>query len=546
MIPDYIRDLRHEFRGYDRSSLLRDVLAGLTVTAVALPLALAFGVASGADAAAGLITAIIAGIAIGAFSGAYYQISGPTGAMAAILISVIANYSLEGVFIATLIAGVLLVLAGLLHLGTLTLFLPGPVITGFTSGIAIIIALGQIDHFFGVHSEGETAVAKLLSYRTLGFDPDWTAVAIGLFVVLLMVFFPKRWNRVFPASLLGIILATAAAAAFRLDVAAVGEIPKTLIPAARLHFYDLAPAQMWDLLAPAVSIAALGMIESLLCGSSAGRMTGARLNSDRELVAQGIGNILVPFFGGIPATAAIARTSVAIRSGAKTRLTGIIHALGLLLSMFLLAPVMSRIPLSALAGVLIVTAWRMNEWESIHFIFSRRFKGAILKFTATMVATVVFDLVVAILIGVFISLLLLVRRLSKIDVNYEKVDMARLGVDDPTMDAHYKNAYVVYITGPLIFANTNQVEDILKNLPPECDLVLFSMRGVSHMDVSGAQAMRELIKAFHDRGGYVLICGVPTGTMESMRRAGFLDLLGQEKFYWSVERALLDHPPIRE
>ena len=206
MLRDFAGELKKEFQGYGSAMLLKDVMAGLTVAAVALPLALAFGVSSGADAAAGLITAIIAGLVMSMLAGGYYQISGPTGAMAAILTSLVANYSLDGVFIATLLAGILLLLAGILRLGKLTAFIPTPVITGFTSGIAIIIALGQIDNFFGTTSEGTTAIAKLISYGRLGFHPHWTAVGIGLFVVLFMVFFPKKWNAVVPASLLSLSL----------------------------------------------------------------------------------------------------------------------------------------------------------------------------------------------------------------------------------------------------------------------------------------------------------------------------------------------------
>ena len=192
--------------------------------------------------------------------------------------------------------------------------------------------------------------------------------------------------------------------ALGLDVPQVGAIPQTLLPEARLSLSSLSSQALLPLLSPAFSIAMLGMIESLLCGASAGRMTGVRLNADQELIAQGIGNMVIPFFGGIPATAAIARTSVAIKSGARTRVAGMVHSVGLLLSMFLLAPVMSRIPLSALAGVLMVTAWRMNEWESIRYIFSHRFKGGILKFLATMLATIIFDLTVAIALGIFIEI----------------------------------------------------------------------------------------------------------------------------------------------
>ena len=543
LLKAYLLALKQEFRGYNHSSLLKDLMAGLTVTAVALPLALAFGVSSGADAAAGLITAIIAGLAISLLSGGYYQISGPTGAMAAILISIMVKHQMQGVLIATLMAGMLLVLAGVLRLGKLTTFLPVPVITGFTSGIAIIIALGQLDNFFGVRSEGESALLRLASFLKAGHAPDLAAVGVGLFVILFMVVFPKKWSAIVPASLLAIILATVLTSLLGLDVAVVGEIPRTLMPASRLNLAGIDLAEVADLAAPAVSIAMLGMIESLLCGASAGRMTGVPLNNDQELVAQGIGNMILPFFGGIPATAAIARTSVAIKSGAKTRLTGIIHAIGLLISMFVLSPVMSRIPLAGLAGILIVTAWRMNEWDMIHYIFSRKFKGAILKFLATMIATVVFDLTVAILIGFFVALILMVRRLSMIEINYEKVDMSRISNKDEALNRRYSMATVVYITGPAIFANTQSLLEIPAALPSDCDTVLFSMRGVSHMDISGAHILHDMFENLKEKGIDIMLCGVPKSTMVMMERSGICDLLGENSYYWSVERALLDQRP---
>lgn len=542
MLRNFADSLKKEFKGYHASKLTKDLMAGLTVAAVALPLALAFGVSSGADAAAGLITAIIAGLIMSTLAGGYYQISGPTGAMAAILMSLVATYGIDGVFIATLIAGIILLLAGLLRLGKLTAFIPAPVITGFTSGIAVIIALGQIDNFFGTHSEGTSAIAKVFSYVKLGFSPNMTAVLLGAFVVLFMVFFPKKWNAIIPASLLSIILATAVSMFMNLDVAVVGEIPKTLIPESRLTVSALDVKTVGALITPAFSIAILGMIESLLCGASAGRMTGVRLNSNQELIAQGVGNILLPFFGGIPATAAIARTSVAVKSGAQTRLVGIFHAIGLLISMFLLAPVMSQIPLAALAGVLMVTAWRMNEWESIHYIFSHKFKGAMLEFVATMFATIIFDLTVAILIGVLIGLVFLVTRLSFIEINYEDVDMRRMNVTDPILCERYKNAKVVYITGPMIFANTQAVSDIATKVEG-ADTVLFSMRGVSNIDISCAQALRELIESLRNQGVDVALCGLPTHTMKMMHRTDLKDIIGEENFYWSVERVLLTNRP---
>lgn len=539
LIRNYVQQLKKEFKNYSGADLIKDLMAGLTVAAVALPLALAFGVSSGATAAAGLVTAIIAGLVIGAFSGGFYQISGPTGAMAAILMSVIAGYGLQGVFAATLIAGVLLVLCGIFHIGRLTSFIPAPVITGFTSGIAVIIAMGQIDNFFGVASEGSSAVQKLFSYGRLGFPVNLQAVLLGMFVVLFMVFFPKKWNAVVPASFLSIIIATVISVVMKLDVETVGAIPKTLFLEDRLDIAALNLQDIKGLFGPAVSIAMLGMIESLLCGASAGKMANVRLNSDQELVAQGIGNIILPFFGGIPATAAIARTSVALKSGARTRLTGIFHALGLLVFMFILGPVMAKIPLSALAGVLMVTAFRMNDWKEIRYIFSHHFKGAAAKYLITMAATILFDLTTAILLGVVTGLVLLVSRLSHIEINYEKVDMSRINNADERLNKKYENAAVAYLTGTIIFANTQNIEGILVKMQ-EFDTVLLSMRGVSYMDISGAITFMQVLAELQKQGKKIFLCGVPGSTMNMLKRSGIYDMIGENNFYWSVERALLE------
>ncbi|UWO83899.1 SulP family inorganic anion transporter [Hungatella hathewayi] len=538
MIKNYVTQLKSEFRNYSGADCMKDLMAGLTVAAVALPLALAFGVSSGSTAAAGLVTAIIAGLVIGTLSGGYYQISGPTGAMAAILISIIARYGMQGVFTATLIAGILLVLCGIFHIGRLTGFIPAPVITGFTSGIAVIIALGQIDNFFGVTSEGSSAILKLLSYSQLGFPVNIQAAALGLFVVLFMVFFPKKWNAVVPASFLSIIFATVLSVILNLDIQTVGAIPKTLFLDTRLDLSAITPAHLSGLIGPAVSIAMLGMIESLLCGASAGKMANVRLNSDQELVAQGIGNIILPFFGGIPATAAIARTSVVLKSGARTRLTGIFHALGLLAFMFILGPVMAKIPLSALAGVLMVTAFRMNDWQEIRYIFSHHFKGAAAKYLITMAATIVFDLTTAILIGVVTALVLLVSRLANIEINYEKVNMDRVRSSDAALAKEFGNAVVAYLTGSVIFANTQAIEE-METCTKEYDTVLLSMRGVSYMDISGAIAFMHVLSDLQAEGKRILLCGVPTSTMAMLKRSDIYDMIGEENFYWSVEKAIL-------
>lgn len=538
MIKDYVNDLRREFLGYNATIFTRDLMAGLTVTAVALPLALAFGVGSGATAASGLITAIIAGITISAFSGASFQISGPTGAMAAILITLISKYGMQGVFVAGLMAGILLVVAGILKLGRIISFIPTSVISGFTSGIAIIIALGQVDNFFGVRSEGEMAAAKVFSYYTNGFHPDLPTTGIGLLVVLIMLVWPKAWNARVPSSLASLILVLLINSFFRFEVAMVGEIPKTLFLSDRLFLSQIDLETMSNLVIPAMSIAALAMIESLLCGASAGRMKQEKLNGDRELVAQGIGNILCPFFGGIPATAAIARTSVAIKSGCETRMTGIIHALGLLLSMFLLAPVMSKIPLSALAGVLMVTAWRMNDWENIHYIFGKKFKAGMAKFYITMAATVLLDLTQAIIIGVAFSAFLIVVRLTDIDINISEVDPRRLEEIGIHLEGRTEHIRIAYLTGTIFFAVVEKLKEQIL-VSGETTVLILSMRGVPVIDLSGVQAMIELTAELQQNGIEVMYTSVQPKVMKPLERGGLMEVLKPTHVFPSAELAIL-------
>lgn len=538
MFKQYNLDLKKEFDQYNGKKLSQDILAGLTVAAVALPLALAFGVSSGADAAAGLITAILSGFIISSMSGASYQISGPTGAMTAILIKIVYDYGMQGVFIATLMAGIILCVAGILKLGKLVSLIPAPVITGFTSGIAIIIAMGQIDNFFGITSEGSTNIAKLISYGKLGFNPNLYSVLFGSIVVIVMIVWPKKWNAKIPSSLVGIIIALCLSLVLKKEVAVVGDIPRTLLPNIRLSFGDISSERVKSLISPAIVIAALGMIESLLCGASAGRMKGEKLNADRELIAQGIGNIIIPFFGGVPATAAIARTSVAIKSGAQTRLTGIFHAVGLLASMFLLGGIMSQIPLAALAGVLMVTAWRMNEWESIKFIFEKRLKTAIAQFLITMMATVIFDLTTAILIGVIFSILFFVVRISDIEINLSDIDLDRLAENGIKVNCSHQKTKVIYLTGPVFFTTTERIKQALNQLE-HMDYIIFSMRGVPLIDMTGTQFFTEVCESLYTQGTKVLFTGVQPKVMALMRRSGVVEQLGQQYFFWSVDQSLL-------
>ncbi|MEG1536381.1 MAG: SulP family inorganic anion transporter, partial [Clostridia bacterium] len=345
MLKSYSKMLKEEFANYSAKLFLKDVVSGITVAAVALPLALAFGVASGADAAAGLITAIFAGIICGILGGAKFQISGPTGAMTAVLVTLVAQFGMQGVFVASLIAGVIVLLMGICKLGKLIQFIPRPVVTGFTSGIAIIIFLGQIDNFFGTRSEGLNIFEKFASYGRLGFAPQWQAVLIAVIVIAFMFLFPKKWNAKVPASLLSIVLATVISYFCKFEIATIGEIPRTLVHSTRLDFSTFDFATIGQLISPAFTIAALGMIESLLCGTSALTMQkGAKFHPNQELVAQGVCNIFLPFVGGVPSTAAIARTSVAIKSGCATRVTGLVQAVALIIIMFALSPIMSKVP----------------------------------------------------------------------------------------------------------------------------------------------------------------------------------------------------------
>lgn len=487
LLKKYILLLKKEFTGYDLSKFQKDLLAGITVAAVALPLALAFGVSSGADAAAGLITAVIAGLVIGGLSGGFYQISGPTGAMAAILMSIAAKQGIQGVLLATFLAGSFLLVAGILRLGTLTSFIPAPVITGFTSGIAVIIALGQVDHLFGVHSKGANVVEKLSSYQTLGFSIDAATTIMGFLVIIGMFIYPKKWAQKMPSSLAAIILTTLVMLLFRLPIATVGEIPQTLISSNRLVFGDFSVSAIQSVIMPAISIALLGMVESLLCGASAGRMANQPLDSNQELVAQGIGNIILPFFGGIPATAAIARTSVAIKSGAQTRLAGIIHALVLFLSMIIFAPIMSKIPMPALAGVLIVTAWRMNEWSTIKELFEKKYWSAIMLFLLTMSCTVIFDLSIAIVIGIIGGCIFFVAKSAAITISVEEINWQRMNLPETEQ---LKNWTVVYISGPLFFMSAEKLKLSLTQLSHK-EGIIFSMRGVPSIDLTAQSIFDE-------------------------------------------------------
>lgn len=530
---------RREFTGYSLGIFRQDLLAGLTVAAVALPLALAFGVASGATASAGLITAILSGFIIGALSGAPYQISGPTGAMSAVLIVISQRMGLEAMLATGVIAGAIVLVIGLLRMGRFVAFIPSSVISGFTSGIAFIIFVGQIDNFLGVSTPGEESAAmKFLGYFQGGLQPNWPTVAIGTVVILLMLFWPRAWARFVPASLVGIIVATLLVLVTGWQVASIGAIPRTILLDDRLTLATIPWNDLNALIVPAISIAALSAVESLLCGAVASKMTGIRLQANQELVAQGVGNIIIPFFGGVPATAAIARTSVGIKSGGHTRLVSIIHSAALLAAALLFASAIAMIPLAALAGVLMVTAVRMNEWATIHFMFGHRFKTGIATFLVTFLATITLDLTQAIIIGGILSAGIFINQVANMEVDVRKVDVARMrmrGIDVRT-DCDYIR--VAYLTGPLFFAATNTFNEAFAH-EEDVDTLILSMRAVPLIDLSGLEALEALHERMQSQGKTLMLAAVHPRVMHMMKRAGLDASIGAENFFWSADRAIL-------
>jgi SulP family sulfate permease len=446
---------------------------------------------------------------------------------------------MAGVWVAGSLSGVLLLLIGVLRLGRFIAFIPAPVVTGFTSGIALIIAIGQIDNLIGVKTPGAESVAlKLLGYLEGGLTPNLYAIAVGSLVMLMMLFWPASWNSRFPASLLGIIVATFLAVILSWPVNTIGEIPQTLILSERLEFSVIPWENLQEFLLPTLTIAALGAVESLLCGAVASNMTGIRLQANQELIGQGIGNILLPFFGGVPATAAIARTSVGIKSGGKTRLVSIIHSIALLASMFLLAPIMSRIPLAALAGVLIVTAWRMNDWEDIHYIFKYRFRTAMITFTVTMIATVTLDLTQAIAIGAFLSGAVFLSQIANLNVDLQDVDpekLRRRGIENAGKCGHVQ---IAYITGPLFFAATGHFNEAFTNLKNTHALVL-SMRGTPLIDTSGLQVLAQLHEKLHQENTTLMLTSLHPQVRHMLVRGGMMDVIGEKNIFWSADEAII-------
>ncbi|HQV28799.1 MAG TPA: SulP family inorganic anion transporter [Thermoflexales bacterium] len=533
------RILKREFAGYTMATFQRDAMAGISVAAVALPLALAFGISAGATAAAGLVTAILSGLIMGGLSGGPFQISGPEGAMSAVLIIIATRFGLNAMFIVGLLSGLIILAVGIFRLGRVVGLIPRPVITGFTSGIAIIILVGQIDNLLGAPTPvASSSIQKLFGYLRGGFTVNWQTLLCGGIVLAAMFLLPKRISRVVPGSLIGLVLATALSRILNFNVPVIGDIPRAILLNDRLTLsLDLLPS-VPDLIVPAFSIAALGSIQSLLCGAVCARATGRKIDNDQELVAQGIGNILIPFFGGVPSTAAVARSVVGVASGGQTRMVSIIHGLLLLACVLVFGPVIAIVPHAALAGVLVATAIRMNEWTEIRWMIGHRFKSSILAFAATMLATAWLDLTEAILIGMALSALIFVWRASDVEVERREVSLEAMQKQGHAIERIHDSMSVIYITGPMFFAAASPLRAAFEEHPEDRVLIL-SMRGVPLIDVSGLEVIEELIDKQSARKGLLMLAAVQPAVREMLDRARLTERIGADNIFWSADKAIL-------
>ncbi|MFR9797563.1 SulP family inorganic anion transporter [Streptomyces sp. MS06] len=503
----------------------RDLLAGLTVAIVALPLALGFGVSSGLGAEAGLATAVVAGALAAVFGGSNLQVSGPTGAMTVVLVPIAAEYGPTGVLSVGLLAGLMIVALAVARAGKYMQYVPAPVVEGFTFGIACVIGFQQVPNALGVAKpEAEnTVVAAGQALAEFARHPNWTAVGLAVGVVVVMLA-GARWRPTVPFSILAVIAATVVVQVAGLDEAKpIGALPSGL-PAPSLAFLDL--GALGSLLSSAVAVAALGALESLLSASAADGMTvGQKHDPDRELFGQGLANIAAPLFGGVPATGAIARTAVNVRSGAGSRLAALTHAAVLAVIVFAAAPMVSRIPLAALAGVLLATAVRMVEVGSLKAM-ARATRSDAVILVSTAVATLALDLVYAVIIGLVAAGALALRAVAR-QARFDQVPLDRgdHGAEEHLLLAEHIVAY--RIDGPLFFAAAHR---FLLELTEVADVrvVILRMSRVSTIDATGALVLRDVVEKLNRRGIAVMTSGIRPGHRRVLDSVGALDLLRLE------------------
>lgn len=528
-------------RDYNRQTFAADAIAGVTVGLVALPLAMAFAIASGLPPESGIYCAMVAGFLTSAFGGSTTAIGGPTGAFVVVVAAIVVEHGINGLFLCTMMAGMILVALGATGVGSAIKYIPRPVIAGFTNGIAILIASTQLRDFFGLQipeMPGEF-IGRMRAVFESAATLSVPATLVGIATVLTIVLTPRVLRRV-PGMILAMFGVTIAAFAMGLPIETIGTrfggVPSGL---PRLHLPALQFSVLPDLLVPAMTVAMLGAIESLLAATVADRMVGSRHNPNTELVAQGIANICSPLFGGLPATGALARTAASIRSGARTPVAGMIHALTLLLILLFAAPLAAQVPLAVLAGLLIVVAYNMAGWHEIPALLKQT-KADILVWIATLTLTVIADLTVAVEVGMVLAALLFIRRVANTTsiarVTGKLIDEGRLhtlqGLTIPDYAAVYR------IHGPFLFGTTDKLDrigDHISSLPP---VVILRLRHVPAMDASGLQALEDLADQLKDSGRTLVLCGARDQPAHLMQRAEFHEHVGEGNVCANIRDAL--------
>jgi SulP family sulfate permease len=536
-------------RGYTTRLFARDAVAGITVGLVALPLAMAFAIASGVAPQAGLYTAIVAGLIVSVFGGTRVQIGGPTGAFVVIIAGVVAKFGINGLALVGIMAGIILVVAGLTGFGTAVKYIPRPVIVGFTNGIAIIIATTQIKDFFGLtvaHVPGDVAgrLAVLAEHAT---TIRWPAFALALATLAIIIAWPRITTRV-PGTIVAIFAGTAAVAIFHLPVDTIGSvfggIPQGLPPLTIPH---LQPELIGALIPSACTVAFLAGVESLLSAVVADGMTGERHDSNLEIIAQGLANIVSPLFGGIPATGAIARTATNIRSGATTPVAGIVHALTVLVIVLVAAPLVNFVPLAALAAVLLTVAYHMGEWRQIGRIL-RLSKADIAVWLTTFALTVFADLTVAVGIGIALAALLYIYRVSETTSVDEITPASLAGSRNHSVYdvAIPDDVSVLQIHGPFLFGTTDALAAATADLARLHATVIVRLRDMPAIDATGLYALEQLAARVHASGRRLLLCGAMKQPLRLLAGSQFLQRVGPENLLPDITSALARAAELRQ
>ncbi len=544
---DFKPQLFSTLKNYNKKTFMSDLMAGIIVGIVALPLAIAFGIASGVTPEKGIITAIVAGFIISLLGGSKVQIGGPTGAFIIIIYGIIQQYGFEGLTIATLMAGAFLILFGVLHLGTIIKFIPYPIVVGFTSGIAVTIFTTQIKDLFGLSIDKVPSdfVEKWWCYITNFNTIDWWCAAVGILSVAIIAITPK-FSKKIPGSLVAIIVMTVAALLLKqfagvTTIETIGDRFSVSNAIPEAHMPELTWETIKSLVAPALTIAVLGAIESLLSATVADGVIGDHHNSNTELIAQGVANLASPLFGGIPATGAIARTMTNINNGGKTPVAGIIHAVVLMLIFLFFMPLAKYIPMACLAGVLVIVSYGMCGWRSFLALMKNP-KSDVTVLLITFFLTIIFDLTVAIEVGLIIACLLFMKRMSEttdvkliMDEINEESDMIKGNLEHLTIP---KGVEVYEINGPYFFGAGNRFEEIMAAFGDRPKVRIIRMRKVPFVDSTGIHNLTNLCGMSQKEGIQVVLSGVNPEVHAALEKAGFYDSVGKENICSHINLAL--------